>query len=106
MLACARLPTRIKLRGCETVGLPAAVGNLQDVQRLLQHRALGNFNKGAIFKKCGVERHEGVGLRIGIVPQVPLQQRAVVLPRGGQAASLHSLGNFPQFRELGNVAAV
>ena len=87
-------------------GLAAAMGNLQDVQRLLEHRALGNFDKRAIFKKCGVERDEGVGLRVRVAPQMPLQQRAVVFPGGGQAARLQSLGNFPQLRELRNVAAV
>ena len=87
-------------------GPAAAMGNLQNVQRLLEHRALGHFDKSAIFKKCGVERDEGMGLRVRVTPQMPLQQRAMVFPSGGQAACPQSLGNFPQFRELRNVATV
>ena len=82
------------------------MGNLQNVQGLLEHRALGNFDKSAILEECGVERDEGMGLRVCVAPQMPLQQRAVVFPGGGQAASPQSLGNLPQFRELRNVAAV
>ena len=56
-------------------GPAAAMGNLQDVQRLLEHRALGNFDECAIFKERGVERHEGMGLGVGVAPQMPLEQR-------------------------------
>ena len=87
-------------------GLAAAVGNLQDVQGLLEHRALGDFDERAIFKKCGVERDKGMGLRVRVAPQMPLQQRAVVLPCRRQAAGLQSLGNLPQLGKLRNVAAI
>jgi hypothetical protein len=92
--------------GMRQGGPAAPVGNLQDVQGLLQYRPLGHFDEYAVFKKRRIERHKSVRPRVRIAPEMTVQKGPMVLEGRSQAARLEPRGDFAQFREFRHVAPV